>query len=227
MMEKDTPMSEQESLQLITQMIQTARSSFHDSGTSAILWGSVVGFCGLLGFAQRMWDFSIGFDVWLLTLVALIPQLWITMRNKRQKVVKKHDDEMTDAIWLTYGISVFALMFYWNVIPYSSQHLLEMDQVQLLRKDLATGVIENWRPSVFSAFSLLLILFSIPTLATGVGKRFRPMIIGAVICYILFIVSCFVSGTWDQLLGGLAGIFNWFIPGLILRRKYHRAQQHV
>ena len=34
--------SERQSLQLITNMIQKAKHSFHENGTSAILWGSVV-----------------------------------------------------------------------------------------------------------------------------------------------------------------------------------------
>ena len=58
--------SEQESLKLISEMIQKAKHSFHENGTSAILWGSVVGIAGIISFAELFWHFYIGFDIWLL-----------------------------------------------------------------------------------------------------------------------------------------------------------------
>src|SRR5438132_11932355 len=114
-MEKQ-PLTEQESLQIITEMIQKAKSNFHTSGTSAILWGSVVGIAGLVSFAERNWDFYIGFDIWLLVLGAVIPQIFITIREKRNKKVVGHHEAFLEGIWLAYGISVFALVFYMNVI---------------------------------------------------------------------------------------------------------------
>jgi uncharacterized membrane protein (GlpM family) len=46
------------------------------------------------------------------------------------------------------------------------------------------------------------------------------MIMGAIITYILFIVSCFTRSGIDMLLGTFAALACWFIPGIILRRKY-------
>ena len=59
---EEKELNEQESISLISEMIQKAKSSFHESGTSAILWGSVVAFCGLVSFMQAQFGFSIGFD---------------------------------------------------------------------------------------------------------------------------------------------------------------------
>lgn len=78
---EEKKLSEQESLQLITEMIQKAKRSFHESGASSILWGSVIAVCGLVSFAEMQWQFSIGFDVWLLALAAIIPQVLITIRE--------------------------------------------------------------------------------------------------------------------------------------------------
>jgi hypothetical protein len=82
---EEKKLTEQESLRLITEMIHKAKSSFHESGTSAILWGSVVAIAGFTSFAERFWNFSIGFDIWLLVLAAFIPQLIISIKESKHK----------------------------------------------------------------------------------------------------------------------------------------------
>jgi hypothetical protein len=73
---------------------------------------------------------------------------------------------------------------------------------------------------VVSAYSLLLLLYAMPTLATGIARKFAPMLVGGILCYIYFIISCFTSSTYDLLLNGLAGITCWLIPGFVLRDRY-------
>ena len=220
----EKPMSEQESLALITQMIQKAKSHFHESGASAILWGSVVGFCGFFSFAQKYWNWNIKFDIWTIAMVTIIPQVWLNIRDKKRKVVKTHEENVIDAIWMVYAISIFALLFYINVVPQVSVKLFVSDGVELLKRNIQTGQITTYKPFILSASSLLILLYAIPTLATGIGQKFLPMIVGAIFCYGFFVASCFTSGTWDALLNGLAAIFNWLIPGLILRNRFLKAK---
>ena len=40
---EENKLSENESLKLITEMIGKAKSSYHSNGTSAIMWGIVIG----------------------------------------------------------------------------------------------------------------------------------------------------------------------------------------
>src|SRR5450759_2704235 len=102
--------SKEESLKLITEMIQKAKHSFHENGTSAILWGSVIGIAGLVNFAELYWNYNIGFDIWLIVLAAIIPQVFISVRKSKQKQVVTHIEGVMDTIWIVYGISIFALM---------------------------------------------------------------------------------------------------------------------
>jgi uncharacterized protein with PQ loop repeat len=223
MMEEKT-LSEQESLRLITDMINKAKSSFHENGSSAILWGSVIAFCGLISFAQIQWNFSIGFDVWLLTLFAFIPQAYITIRQRKNKRVVSHIEAAMNAIWIVYAISIFALVFYFNVVPSATDKLLTADGIHLT-KATADGKITAFNYFIPSSGSLLLLLYAIPTLATGMACKFRPMTIAAILCYVFFIVSCFVPAAYDMLLNGLAGIFNWLLPGIILRMKFNKQKK--
>jgi hypothetical protein len=219
-MPEEKKMTEQESLQLITEMISKAKGHYQESGTGPILWGTVVGIAGLTSFAERYWNFNIGFDIWWIVLAAFIPQIIISIREGKQKKSVAYHEVYLNTIWLVYGISIFMLIFYLNVIPEASNQLLENDGQQLLLKDMHKGTASPIWPFVPSGQSLLLLIYAMPTLATGIAQKFRPMTIAGIICYLFFIISCFTGTTWDLLLNGLAGIINWLIPGLILRRRY-------
>ena len=52
-MENEERLSEQESLAPITSMIQRVKSSYHDSGTSILLWGAVVTIASFVNYLQR------------------------------------------------------------------------------------------------------------------------------------------------------------------------------
>jgi len=220
-MSEEKQLSVQESLQLITEMIQKAKGGFHENGTSAILWGSVVSIAGLVSFTENYFHYYIGFDIWLIVLAAIIPQVFISIRENRNKKVVSHDEKFMDATWLVYGISIFALMFYINIVPTVSEHFIrDLDHKQLLAKDIVSGQTANWKPFIFGQSSLYLILFSIPTLITGIARQFKPMFLGGLLCLGLFITSCYTTTMWDMLLMAIAGIFNWLIPGLILRSRF-------
>jgi len=221
---EEQQLTERQSLQIITEMIQKAKANYHTSGASAILWGSVVAIAGLVSFAERQWGFSIGFDIWLIVLAAIIPQVFIRIREKRSKRVVGYEEALMDAIWLVYAIGLFALIFYLNIVPGITEKFFAGQGRQLLTKDLATGRLETLHPFVPSAASLLLILYGIPTLITGIGMKFRPMLIGGILCYVYFVISCFTTTPFDYLLNGLAAITNWLIPGLILRHRASKAK---
>jgi hypothetical protein len=222
------PLNEQESLRLITEMIQKAKQSqFHDSGTSAILWGSVVGAVGILNFLDRYFRWQTRFDWWLLVLLALVPQVFIAVRQGRRKPVQSHADLAVDTVWLVYGISIFALVTYFNVVPAQSDRLLALQQIELFQKNTGSNQFSPFSIFVPSAMSLLMIVYAFPTLVTGIVKQFKPMLWGALVCYGFFLASLFTNSTLDLLFNGLAGIGNWLIPGLILRKKYLQSRQHV
>jgi len=212
-------LTEEQSLQIITEMIQKVKPGFHSGGTSAILWGSVIAIAGLVSFAEMNWNFSIGFDIWLLVLATIIPQIFITVRQKRSKRVTNYQEDALSGIWLAYAIGIFALVFYFHVIRDVSEQQLAAGGNELLIKDLHTGSLTHWHPYVLSGASLLLILYGMPTVATGIATKFRPMLLGGILCYVFFVISCYTVYKYDYLLNGLAGITNWLIPGLILRNR--------
>jgi hypothetical protein len=219
-------LTEHESLKLITEMIHQAKGTINENGTSCILWGSAVGVSGLVNFAELQWHFYIGFDIWLLTLAAFIPQIFISIRESRQRKVLTHTESTLNVIWLVYTISIISLIFYLNIVPHVSDQMASAEGTKILLTH-ADGKTVPFHYFPLSGGSLLLLVYAIPTLATGLITKFRPMIYGAILCYILFFISCYTNSAYDMLWNGLAGICNWFIPGLILRRKYSRKKKAV
>jgi len=217
---EDKPLTEKESIELITEMISKAKGNFHESGTSAILWGTVIGICGLVSFAQMQWNFNIGFDMWWITFAAVIPQIWIIIQERKRKIVKTHPQHATDVVWLVYAVSVICLIIYSWIVPGVSAKLFNQDGLELLSRNIITGEMQPQKFIIPSFSSIYLIVYAFPTLATGLINRFHVMIYGAIICYGFFVLSLFTPFKYDMLLNGLAGIGNWLIPGLLLRQRY-------
>ncbi len=219
-------MTEQESLDLITNMIQKAKGSYHETGIGSLLWGTVVTIASVVTYFERTYDFYIGFDIWLLVLGAIIPQIIISIQEKKSNKVKKYEDDALNAIWLVFGITIFGLNAYQMIVPDVTDKFIQLEGWQLTKHYLDNAKpdepIRTFTPSIYSLFILI---YALPTLVTGMVKKFKPMLYGALITYGLFIWSCFTISEYDFLLGGAAALICWFIPGVILRRKYLAQQK--
>jgi len=217
---EDKNMNEQESLSIITEMIQKAKGSFNENGSSAILWGTVTAICGLVSFAQLQWHFSIGFDVWLLIFAAVIPQIIIVIQEKKKRIVKTYQESATDSVWIVYAISIGAVMLYQNIVPGVADKLMQQEGLQLLQRNNVSGELNEMKWYIPGIASIYLIIYAFPTIATGLINRYKPMIVGALFCYTFFIISLYTTVKYDMLLLGLAGLANWLIPGILLRQKF-------
>src|SRR5215510_15281920 len=105
-MEQEEQLTEQESLSLITTMINKAKDSYHDTGISAIMWGAIIAICSLVRLSEVQFNYKLPFDIYLLTLVAIIPQIIFSIKEKRERKVKLYDDAYLDYIWLGFGIAI-------------------------------------------------------------------------------------------------------------------------
>ncbi len=220
-MAKENILSEKESLRIIQDMIQKAKAGAHyERGHGPILWGSVIGFAGLMSFLEQYFEWDIGFDWWLLTLIALIPQVFIVLNERKNKQVRTHEARAIDMVWTVFGLSIFALVFYYNLVPQTTMRLLAAQDIKIWEQQGVNGPLVPLQYFVPSVASLHLMIYAFPTLVTGIVIKCRSMLFGAFICYLLFILSMFTPSMWDMLLLGIAGVFNWLIPGIILRNQY-------
>lgn len=226
-MADEKKMTEQESLDLITDMIKKAKSSYHDTGIGPLLWGSVVAIASFMTFLQNAYGFYIGFDIWLIVLAAFIPQIIISIREKKLSQVKKYEDDALNTVWMVFGLSIFGLNIYQLIVPDATQGIIQQEGWQMTKHYLNSNKPDEvLRPFPPSLYSLYILLYAFPTLVTGLVKKFKPMTYGAIIAYALFIWSCYTPYDYDWLLGGVTAIICWLIPGIILRRRYLAQQRN-
>jgi hypothetical protein len=198
-MEQEKQMTGQESLDLIARMINTARRDYLDSGLSALLWGSVIGFCSLASFINRVtWKIN-GFEyIWFLSFLAVIPQVVIAVREARMRRYRSVEGDRMGGIWISFAIAVFLLNFIFGRFPTDAE------------------------PAVY------LMLYGVPTFATGYVRGFRPMVAGGIACWAFAVLSLYCGYPYTLLCITGGALIAWFIPGLILRRRYLNAKKtHV
>lgn len=196
--QQEKPLTSEQSLELIASMITQAKNDYFDTGISALLWGSVIIICCLVTYLNHFlkWE-ALGY-IWWLTVLAVVPQIFISIREGKERRFKTHHNDLIGGIWISYAIAVFLFSYV------SSRYYIQQEA------------------------TIFLILYGIPTFATGFGRRFLPMIIGGVACWVFAIIALYVRDPYALFLVGGGALVAWFIPGLLLRRRYLKAKrQHV
>lgn len=192
-------MTGHESLELISRMIHKARRDYLDSGLSALLWGSVISFCSLAAFINEIYLKIPRFGyIWFLTFVAVVPQVVIAVREGKIRKYKAFEEDHMGGIWISFAIAVFLLGFIFGRYPTDAQA------------------------------AVYLTLYGVPTFATGYVRRFRPMLLGGIACWVFAILSLYCGYPYTLLCMTAGALLAWFIPGLILRKRYLKAKEtHV
>lgn len=70
----------------------------------------------------------------------------------------------------------------------------------------------------FNHNPIILLYASIATFVTGILLKFRPVILGAVVLWIGAVVAFTMPVTDQYLVGGIAIVFGYIVPGTLLRR---------
>lgn len=211
-------LSHQESLALINRMIGKAKDSYHSTGIGSMMWGVVITICSLVRLAEVHFDARLPFDIYLLALVAIIPQVIMSVRKKRRQKAKRYDDDFTDPAWMGFGICIFLLILIINLI-YVAYTPMYNEYVTLTGHEPAFKFHEFIMP-------LFLMLYGLPTFITGRGCRFKPMVWGGIICWVSCIIAVFTEYRIDLLLTAFSSIVAWFIPGLLMEKEYRRYKKN-
>ena len=194
-MNNENQLTEQQSLELITRMINKAKCDYRETGIGALMWGTIITVCALVSFINYYQRWPWAQYIWFLTLIAVIPQIILSVRENKRKKYKSHNDDAMGGIWISFGFSILLLSFFSVLFDVPSE------------------------------YSLFLILYGIPTFATGFARRFTPMIIGGIACWIFAIISMYIIFPYAMLLTAAAALIAWFIPGIILRKRYLKAKE--
>ncbi len=195
---KENEFSPQESLRLISSMIETTKNSMSDSSVYFLLWGwGVLVICVAQYCLKVIIKYPNDAIVWLAIPVILIVHIFLVIKKRRKEKVKTFIGEANAYLWTAIGLSFFVLIFIFS----------------------KTG----WRNCV----SVYIIMYAIGTYVSGCLIKFRPLIIGGLICFLLAAIAVFLSDDSQIIMLALAILVSYIIPGHLLRIKYGKQQSHV
>jgi uncharacterized membrane protein YfcA len=133
--------------------------------------------------------------VWFATWIAVAYQIIYLARQSKKQTVRTYTDEIISYVWIVFGISGGIATF-------------------------ILGRSNSW----VSMYPIILMLYGMPTFLSGAIMRFKALMFGAVVCWVLAVVATFVDPLNTLLLLALAVITAWIVPGYILKAKYKAAQ---
>lgn len=217
---QEKQLTEKESLDLIAQMISKAKESYYDTGISAMMWGIVIAVCALVRLSELQFGYHLPVDIYWLTVVAIIPQVLISIKEKKERKVKTYDDVYMNYVWLAFGISIVLMIFITNAIFNAGEAVQGASYQVVAVKSTTFKFYEYISP-------LFLLLYGIPTFITGAACRFKPMIWGGLLCWVCCIISIYTTVKIDLLLTAFSAIVAWFIPGIIMQKDYRKALKEL
>jgi hypothetical protein len=182
-------MTGEESLKIITEMINRTKATICQGSFYLLFWGWLVFICSFSEYLiRKLSDYASPWNVWLL----VIPGIVVSMVYGFVKGRKANVHSYTAAIymWTWLGFLASAVILY---------------AVVWGRWDMLSP--------------LILTLVAVPTFISGIILRFRPLIIGAVSFWIFALVSRFAGPEIAPLAVPVAMLTGYLIPGYLLKRK--------
>jgi len=195
----ETKMTEQESLQLITRMVQQAQNNFQKgAGNLMIFWGYLVAFTALLNFVLAYLG-NKSCLVWFLMIPGWLVTYFMLKKIDRTAMVKTHVERIYNSIWAAFGISIVILQFvFWAMYYYFG----------------ATVQFNMMAP-------VILIFCGSSQFISGMVYRFRPYTNGGYIFWLGAIVCLIIlpKVPFHFLVLTICMVFAYIIPGLKLNKK--------
>ncbi|HEV7232093.1 MAG TPA: hypothetical protein VGO45_12225 [Bacteroidia bacterium] len=195
MEEREQEMSGEESLRLITEMVQTAKTGIRDNGFFYLFWGWLVFVASLSQYALMVILHSPYNDLPWAVLMPLGGIVSVVYGRKKKKAmrVRTYLDQFMGYALIAFLISLFTILFF---------------------------MFQTRQPHL--AYPLIMMVYGAWLFISGGALQFRPLLIGGCINWILSLVSMFVSFEWQLLILALAVLLGYIIPGHLLKANYNK-----
>jgi hypothetical protein len=190
-------MKNEESLQLIHRMINTAKENIEDDSFYFLLWGWFVFAACILHFVllKTVPDMQgIGWVI-LMPLGGIISMVYGIRQEKKQRV-KSYIDDLMKYVLISFLVSLFTVLFFMNTL----------------------GI---------STYPLVMLIYGIWLFISGGALKFRPLIIGGIVNWLLGITAFFFAFEIQLLILALAVLLGYIIPGHLLKMKFEISKRII
>lgn len=99
--------NQQKQLDLITEMISTARKEFNYNGVIYLLWGWLVCIASISQYILIQMKSDYNAAPWFLMLVGVAGQIILTYKSRNRQKVKTHVGRIIGYNWMAFGVSMF------------------------------------------------------------------------------------------------------------------------
>jgi hypothetical protein len=190
----ETPINEQQGLEIIQQMIQRVKGSVRDNSFMYLLWGWLV-LAASLG--HYILQFVVEFDKPWLTWATLMPLGGIisgiyNARESRNEKVKTYVGEFLGYLVVAFLVGLFTVLFFMHQLGES-------------------------------CYPMVMLMYGIWLFVSGGALQFRPLVVGGLINWGLAIGAFFVHFQFQLLMLSAAVLLGYIIPGHLLRAQFKKS----
>ena len=160
-------MTAEQSLALITDMIDQAKGKVQRNAFYFLLWGWVVLIANIGMFLLIKLQYPHPYIVWLITIPAWGYTMYTAITRSKEKVTATHLDRISSSLWISFGICVATLVSFGFRINF------QINPVVLLFCSIPTfmsGVILRFKPLMFGG--VMFWLFAIVSFIFGNEYQF-------------------------------------------------------
>jgi hypothetical protein len=182
-------MTGEESLRIISEMLNKTRVNFRQGSFHLLLWGWLIVICSLTEFIlDRLAGLAHSYYAWFLVIPGVIVSMAYGFFSGRKLKVHTYADSIWMWTWIGFLVAMIILF-----------------------------VIHSRSMETISPYILLLVGF--PTFVSGFIIKFRPLIIGGICFWFFALVVFFGGPTIGPLGVPVAMIIGYLIPGYMLKNK--------
>jgi len=182
-------MTGEESLKIITDMIQKTQLNIRHGIFHLLFWGWLILFCSLSEYLLfKLTDYATPWYVWAFVLPGVIVSMAYGFTKGRKARVITYADRLYMWTWMAF--------FFASVVLF---------------------IIMSEKMQYFQAY--ILTLAAIPTFISGVIIKFKPLILGGISFWVFALVAHFGGPDISALAVSVSMLTGYLIPGYILKRR--------
>ncbi|MGD0340598.1 MAG: hypothetical protein ABSA76_02670 [Bacteroidales bacterium] len=182
-------MTGEESLKIISKMINKTKFDIRQGSFYLLFWGWVIFACSLSEFLIRKFTtLNHSYYVWFLVVPAVLVSLIYGFIKGRKASVTTYTGNLYKWIWLGFMISATVLF-----IVHSK--------------------------SMYSVAPYILLLAGLPTFFSGFLIKFKPLIAGGLCFWAIALVIYFAGPSSYSLGSAIAMLLGYLIPGYMLKNR--------
>ena len=184
--------TEQQSLQVIHEMIENTKSKFRDNGFFYLLWGWLVLIASLAEFILMNLEIEYAWLPWPVTMIGggIVSGI-AGYRLGKKATVRTFFDTAILSLWLAFTITLFIVLF-------------------------AAGA---GRISWSMANVIIIALYGLATFISGSMMKFKPLIFGGIFSWVIAVVGLLVAPWFSLPLVSVSVIVAYLIPGYMLKSR--------